>query len=133
VGLYLFLFFVARLAWRELRAPPSDSQVTIDLVMIDPARSRWQAGRRAQVQPGASLGREEGNTIVIDEDTISAQHALFHYERGRWWIEDLGSTNGTFINGRPVTGRQPVAAGDEVRFGTVAMSFGAAPVRSQRR
>ena len=126
VLLYLFLFFVARAAWRELRAPAAtDGTPVKELLMLDPARSRWRRGERIAIRPGASVGREVGNTLVVDEDTVSAAHGVFRFEGGRWWLEDLGSTNGTFVNRERVEGRAAIRDGDEVRFGRVAMRFAA--------
>jgi pSer/pThr/pTyr-binding forkhead associated (FHA) protein len=124
--LYLFLLLVARAAWRGLRATGGTSEIrpSKTLVIMDPARSRRQRGETLSVFPGATVGREPGNAIIVDEDTVSARHAQFGIERGRWWLEDLGSTNGTFINRRPLEGRQPLTEGDEVQFGRVAMRFG---------
>jgi pSer/pThr/pTyr-binding forkhead associated (FHA) protein len=125
--LYLFLFFVARAGWRALRppAPPGPERVPVrELMIIDPARSRLLRGERILIRPGASVGREAGNTVIVDEDTVSASHARFSYERGRWWLEDLGSTNGTFVNRQQLNGRRPLEDGDEVQFGRVAMRFG---------
>lgn len=135
--LYLFLFIVARAAWRELRAVSPDAGPSIELVIMDPARSHWRTGQRVRVRAGATVGRADGNVLMIDEDTVSAQHAIIHHERGRWWLEDLDSTNGTFINRRPLTGRAEVTEGDEVMFGRVALGFGAprkdAPTTAGRR
>ena len=123
--LWLFLFAVARSAWRELRTDGPEAGPGVEITIIDPARSHWQAGQKARIRAGATVGRAEGNTLVIDEDTVSAQHAVFHRERGRWWLEDLGSTNGTFINRHPLVGRGVISEGDEVMFGRVAIAFGA--------
>lgn len=126
--LYLFLFLVARAAWHGLRvsgAGVSEPPVT-ELCIIDPARSRWRRGERIRIYPGDTLGREPGNAVIIDEDTVSARHARFGFERGRWWVEDLGSTNGTFVNRQPLSGQRVLRKGDEVQFGRVAMRFGEA-------
>lgn len=123
-ALYLFLFFVARAACRELRPPAPRSVESVELLVVDPARSRWQRGERVRLTPGSSVGREPGNELVVDEDTVSARHAVFHRDRGGWWLEDLTSTNGTFVNGRRVNRRVPLATGDEIRFGRVAVQFG---------
>jgi pSer/pThr/pTyr-binding forkhead associated (FHA) protein len=123
VVLYGFLFLVARTAWRELR-PPTEEAPPKELVVLDPARSRRRRGERILIRTGATVGREEGADVVMDEDTVSARHAVFHRRGRRWWLEDLGSTNGSFINGRPVNGRGPLRDGDEVRFGHVAVRFG---------
>lgn len=125
--LYLFLVIVARAAWQSLRTPAGrDETPTREFIVLDPARSRWRKGERILVPSGASVGRDAGNTVVVDEDTVSAQHAVLRRENGRWWIEDLASTNGTFINKQRIEGRRPLADGDEVHFGRVAVRFGAA-------
>jgi hypothetical protein len=130
-ALYLFLAFVARAAWRELRpgaAGTPEPAAAPELLVIDPARSHWQRGERVRIRHGASLGREPGNALVVDEDTVSARHAAFRRENGRWVLEDLGSTNGTFVNQRRVHGQAPLRIGDEIRFGRVVVRF-AEPAR----
>lgn len=93
------------------------------LTISDPARSGRQPGERLEAPAGATVGREPGNTLVLREDTVSARHAVLRHERGRWLLEDLDSTNGTFVNGRPVHGTVRLGKGDEVRFGHVALRF----------
>lgn len=131
-SLYLFLLFVARAAWRGLRVPAGGQVPARELVVLDPARSAWRRGERVAVGPGATIGREHGNTVVVDEDTVSAHHAVIHWEGRRWWLEDLGSTNGTFVNRQRVDGRHALRDGDEVRFGHVAMRFSAPRAASGR-
>lgn len=122
--LYLFLFLVARAGWRDLRVTrASATRPVAELTILDPARSRWQPGARVTLEAGSVVGRDTAGSLVLDEDTVSARHAAVRHDRGLWWIDDLGSTNGTFINGRPVRGSGKVAPGDEVRFGHVALRF----------
>src|SRR5262249_4963451 len=131
VALYLFLALVARAAWRELRpAAGQDRSPSHELTIVDPARSRRRRGERITIRPGATVGREAGNAIIIDEATVSARHAVFGFDRDGWWLEDLGSTNGTFVNRRRLDGRRSIEEGDEVQFGRVAMRFGSADQRS---
>ena len=92
--------------------------------MLDPARSRWQRGAHIPLRAGTTIGRESGNAVVLDEDTVSAQHAVVGREGGRWYLQDLDSTNGTFINQRRIQGRNALKDGDELRFGRVATRFG---------
>ena len=63
-----------------------------------------------------SVGREEENTIQLNDDRISRLHAKMQYQAGRVILTDLGSTNGTRVNGRPVT-RCIVQAGDVIAIG----------------
>ncbi len=120
-ALYGFLAFVALAAWRGLRTGSAAS--TGELTVLDPARSRWAPGSRIRVSPGAVIGRDGANEVVMDEDTVSARHALLRFDGRRWWVEDLDSTNGTFVNGQRVTGARAVRSGDEIRFGRVAVRF----------
>ncbi len=126
--LYVFIFLVARAGWRDLRGSRTSApRAVAELTILDPARSRWQPGARITLETGAVVGRDAAGTLVLDEDTVSARHATLRHDRGAWWIDDLGSTNGTFINGHPVRGSSRVSAGDEVRFGHVALRFEGEP------
>ncbi|MEW6717697.1 MAG: FHA domain-containing protein [Chloroflexota bacterium] len=65
-----------------------------------------------------SVGRETGNDITISDAEISRRHALLTRQPdGRYALEDLGSTNGTFVNGKRLTTTHILRAGDTVMFG----------------
>lgn len=66
-----------------------------------------------------TVGRE-GN-LVIDDQFASSYHARFQVAHGRWFVEDLGSTNGTWLNGRRIQGAQWLKKGDKVRIGRTVM------------
>jgi hypothetical protein len=65
------------------------------------------------------IGRAPGSDCVFDRDTVSRRHAMLLHAQGRWTIEDLGSLNGTRLNGWPVLIPTEVRAGDLVSFGEV--------------
>ena len=65
----------------------------------------------------ATLGRAEENDIVLSGDLVSRRHARFHVRGDQLQVEDLGSRNGTRVNGKPLTGMADVAAGDTVTVG----------------
>jgi predicted component of type VI protein secretion system len=67
------------------------------------------------------VGRSPANDLVLDlELTISQEHAALWIEDGAAWIRDLGSSNGTFVNGQKVQRRAKLADGDAVQLGSVA-------------
>ena len=69
-----------------------------------------------------SLGRASGNTIQLLDNTVSKAHAELARAGERWTIRDLGSRNGTRVNGRDAVGPLPIAAGDRVEVGHVLLS-----------
>ncbi|WP_394161212.1 FHA domain-containing protein FhaB/FipA [Galactobacter valiniphilus] len=86
------------------------------------------AGSRAgTVLPlGASpllLGRAQEANLVLDDDYSSGRHARLFPQGSRWFLEDLGSTNGTFIDDAPLTRAQPVEPGQRIRIGKTVMEL----------
>ena len=71
----------------------------------------------------AELGRAEDNDVVLAESGVSRHHARLVYKAGRYFAEDIGSTNGTRVNGRRIEGLRPLAAGDTLAVGTVFLGF----------
>jgi pSer/pThr/pTyr-binding forkhead associated (FHA) protein len=63
------------------------------------------------------IGRSPGSTLVLDDDYSSSRHARIFPHDGQWFLEDLGSTNGTFIGDQQVTGVVPLAPGVGVQIG----------------
>ncbi len=75
----------------------------------------------------STLGRDITNDIVINDPEVSRHHCRLTQGGGGFTIEDLGSTNGTFINGQRLTGARPLTPGDMVGLGetvTLAYEFG---------
>jgi pSer/pThr/pTyr-binding forkhead associated (FHA) protein len=69
------------------------------------------------------VGRADFNDIVLAEPSVSTTHAKLQRREGLWVITDLGSTNGTFVEGEPVEGETALAPGTTIRFGDVAVLF----------
>ncbi|MFA9443959.1 FHA domain-containing protein [Egicoccus sp. AB-alg6-2] len=66
---------------------------------------------------GVTLGRSPGVDVVVDDVYVSDEHAQILPDDGGWSLRDLGSTNGTYLNGAKVTRPTPLADGDQVRLG----------------
>ncbi len=81
-------------------------------------------GRRLMVAPrGATLGRSRECEIVIDDANVSRRHAELRPRGAAWVISDLGSTNGTRLNGRVIAAPEVVQAGDEIEVGSSLITF----------
>jgi len=72
------------------------------------------------------VGRGEDTDILIDNPSMSRRHAEFRQEGAGWVVEDLGSSNGTFLNGERIEGAKSVEVGTEVAFGKFSIVFGKA-------
>jgi Protein of unknown function (DUF3662)/FHA domain len=81
-------------------------------------------GKRLLVSPaGASLGRSRQCDIVLTDPNISRQHAEIRPRGGSWVLIDLGSTNGSRINGRQVEGPEVIKPGDAIELGSTTLMF----------
>ena len=77
-------------------------------------------------RPVTSAGRHPDNNIVADDTTVSHRHAEFHCKRGEFRIVDVGSLNGTYVNGEPIHSAV-LTNGDDIRMGKFRLLFLAWP------
>lgn len=70
-----------------------------------------------------SIGRAPTSTVVIDDDYCSARHARVFHEADEWWIEDLGSTNGTFLDDESVEEAVELGVGSIIRLGSTTLEM----------
>lgn len=129
IGLiYLFLFGVMRVIVRDLRsvAPTEAAQPKSKygkLVVVEPGKSRLAPGLVFTLQAVTSLGRKASNTIILEDDFVSSEHTLISWRDGRPWVEDVASTNGTFLNDAEVNRPAPLSEGDIVGVGGVRFKW----------
>ncbi len=76
-----------------------------------------EVAQRFPLRPVTSLGRIPSNTIVLEGGYISAEHALITRRGQQWWLEDLGSRNGTRLNNLPITEPVVLTSGDLITLG----------------
>jgi FHA domain len=87
------------------------------------------AGRVLPAEPETTVGRE-GDVMLADPEA-SRLHAVIRTRAAIATIEDLGSTNGTFVNGEPISGPTPLRPGDEIRFGSTVWRVEARGARTR--
>lgn len=120
--LYAFLSWALLTLWRDLqkqtaaltnRRAPGIS-LTVHEGEEDPILRQF-------TQPEITLGRDPTCDIIISDDTVSARHARLTYHHAQWWLEDLGSTNGTRLNKQPVTTPTVLAIDDTIACGSTTL------------
>jgi len=105
----------------EPPARPSGSAGAMAAFLV---RSGKLKGTRLPIRvPVVNIGRAEYNDVVIADDSVSTAHAKLQRREGVWVLTDVGSTNGTFVDGEAVTGEVPLGPGVTVRFGQVSVLF----------
>jgi pSer/pThr/pTyr-binding forkhead associated (FHA) protein len=136
--LFLFLIWVARSSLRDLSehddasfVEPTNGDVALPrrerrgpdlLAGVDPrlevvAAMGLDPGTEFELSDGATMGRADGSDIPIDDPFASSVHARI-FPRGQFmYIEDMGSTNGTYLNGRRLRSAERLKVGDTVRIG----------------
>jgi hypothetical protein len=136
--LYLFLLWVARSALKDLRRPAhyADSYRDADYAADGygahaPSSARivaehgggLHAGQAFVVGTGLVIGRAGGIEVRIDDNFASGQHARVFDHDGRVFVEDMNSTNGTYLNGRRVDGQEQLHADDRIRIGDTEFRY----------
>jgi len=134
--LYLFLFWAARSALRDLRttgAPPPEatgfhaagqgSPAATDAYLAVMRGGGLEPGERIDLFGGVTIGRSPEADVRIEDKFASGIHARVFSRRSSYFVEDMGSTNGTFHNGARLEGEAPLADLDEVRIGDTEFRF----------
>jgi pSer/pThr/pTyr-binding forkhead associated (FHA) protein len=123
--LYLILFGFARSLLRDLRNAERQqvaSRTGIGrLQVLESPDDEPPAGRAIALGPINSIGRNVNNTIYVEDDFASANHAMLTFRGRSWFIEDQGSTNGTYVNGHRIDRPVALSYGDELTIGRVRM------------
>lgn len=120
--LYFFLARVVRALLVDLRAAAREPGASLGrLIVVESPGGDPATGRSFDLDAVTTLGRDVNNAIVVEDPFASAEHAVLTYRGRSWYVEDLGSTNGTYINGRAVAAVAPLGFGDEVAIGQVRL------------
>jgi pSer/pThr/pTyr-binding forkhead associated (FHA) protein len=101
--------------------PPSPSAAPLASFLF---RSGDMKGQRLPIKvPVVNIGRGDYNDVVISDPSVSTMHAKLQRREAIWILTDLGSTNGTFVEGEPLKGELPLSPGTTIRFGDVLALF----------
>jgi len=134
VLLYLFFFRVLRAVWAEVHLARATAPVRGERRPARLARSRERrppkltvvepesiAGQTYPLGDELTVGRAAGCQITLDDNYASQIHARIFTRDGQLYVEDLGSTNGTYLNRRKVSAPMVVSGGDRIQIGSTVM------------
>ncbi len=122
VLLYVFFVLVARALWRDLRAAAASASRPLGrLLVLASPEGQPPTGSSLPVDAINTIGRDVNNSIIVDDTYASSQHAVLTFRGRAWYLEDVGSTNGTWVNGQRIGGLTPVGFGDEIQIGQVRL------------
>lgn len=125
-GLYLFFFRVLRAVWAESAAPTTRETGAAQAVagrvrIVAPTESK---GLTFDLADETTVGRGANCGIPLgDDSTVSQLHARFFRQNGKLFVEDLGSTNGTFVNRKQAKRAMPIRRGDRVQIGQTVLEL----------
>jgi pSer/pThr/pTyr-binding forkhead associated (FHA) protein len=119
IALYAFLAYILIQLWKDIRSSrgsrssaPKAHLETIEGGDLEPLYDLGELNL---------IGRASDNTIILKDNTVSGYHARISFQQAQWWLEDLGSRNGSLLNDIPVTEPLVITYGDEVQFGNIRM------------
>jgi pSer/pThr/pTyr-binding forkhead associated (FHA) protein len=131
--LWLFIWSVLRILRTDIYAPTGAVMVRRGLTLrgtLLPARQRGNAARYLVVTEGALAGaritlsaRADDSTLVLNDDYASTRHARLSQRGSEWYVEDLGSTNGTYLDRAKVTTAVRVPIGTPVSIGKTVIEL----------
>jgi len=120
--IYLFLIGVVRVLIRDLRAASREPATELGrLIVLASPSGEPSVGAVFALDAVTTIGRDVNNAVVIEDPFASSEHCALTFRGRAWFVEDLGSTNGTFLNGNQVDGTAPMSYGDEIQVGEVRL------------
>lgn len=123
VCLYLFLGWILITLWQELKRQSK----TLESYKVPPITLQSETNghplKQTFTDPEIILGRNLSCDYCLEDHTVSAEHTRLIFKQGQWWVEDLRSKNGTFLNQLPVNDSMVITSSDELQCGQVVISI----------
>jgi hypothetical protein len=115
--LWVALGLMARALVRDVRAAARNPAAALGRLVVVASPGTPTPGTVIPLDAVTTLGRDLGSSVVLGDPYASTQHAVLTFRGRAWYVEDLGSTNGTFVGGAPVAGLTVIGYGDEIQIG----------------
>ena len=119
VALYAFLGWGLWLLWRDLRRQSRLLGATVNPALVMTRQGSDPPVMYRFTSPEVTIGRDTTCECRLDDPIISARHARLSFHHAQWWIEDMHSRNGTYLNDEAVRSQVVVTSGDSLRCGSL--------------
>lgn len=129
--LYIFLFFALRTVYVEVLPADRRQKVTakparpskLKKAHLQVVQTEEKIANRFSLEDVLTVGRGENCNLCLEDNYVSTSHAKFYPANGRFFVEDLGSTNGTYVNGRRISYPTELRQGDRIKIGKTIVEF----------
>lgn len=135
--LYFFVFKIIIFMIKDLRKTSGQGQLKIapkpslskgdkppaELVVLESIENPLKKGDSLPLRDRVTLGRGSQNQVRLKDNFTSQEHAVIFQRDGHFWLEDLDSSNGTYINGQLINEPIVLSKGDQIKIGGVTFQF----------
>ena len=129
VILYVIIYYALKIMYRDVknggkkrRPPVAKGNYGLEIIKSGNGKD-LKDGSIIPIRSDLTIGRKDDNSIVISDQHISGNHANIIVRNDSLFIEDLNSTNGTYLNGKKISGKMKLANKDEIKIGSTVFKI----------
>ena len=125
--LYIIIYYSLKIMYKDVnkgskKTIKAKSAFTFGLEVIDAGKSEnLKPGSIIPIREEITIGRRDNNSIILADPFVSGSHAKAYVKNNEFYLEDINSTNGTFINGNRIVGKIKLKVKDEIRLGSTIL------------
>lgn len=124
VILYLIIIYALKIMYKDVQNGGKKKSInkSLGLEVLEPGENKnLRKGSVIPIRGVISLGRKEDNTLILTDQYVSGHHVKVYVKNEKYAMEDLGSTNGTILNGERISGKVFIEPGDEIQIGSLVL------------
>lgn len=126
VVLYIIIYYALKIMYKDVKGgnrtkgSSNKEKFAYGLEVVNEGQnSNLKKGSLIHVRNTVTIGRKDDNSIILSDTFVSGNHAKLYVRNNEFYLEDLDSTNGTYINNQKLQGRMKLKMNDEIKIGTV--------------
>lgn len=126
VVLYIIIYYALKIMYKDVKGgnrtkgSSNKGKLAYGLEVVNEGQnSNLKKGSLIHVRNTVTIGRKDDNSIILSDTFVSGNHAKLYVRNNEFYLEDLDSTNGTYINNQKLQGRMKLKMNDEIKIGTV--------------